>query len=208
MTATVFSVLRSGGDYMAEHVRRLRDQVAEYSPDLAFVCLTDMAVPGVETLQLSYGWPGWWSKMEMFRPDIEGDILYLDLDSSVVGDITAMASVERLTLMRDAYRPGGLQSSAMLVPKADRKAIWQSWTADPVYWMNRYRLGGDQAFLERFWLSRAERWQETLPGCLASYKAEICRGRSPDLAPDAVTLAATLKLVVFHGRPRPWTVGW
>nr|WP_145924153.1 hypothetical protein [Halomonas elongata] len=35
---------------------------------------------------LAHGWPGWWSKLELFRPH-GGDLLYLDLDTVVRGDL-------------------------------------------------------------------------------------------------------------------------
>lgn len=55
-----------------------------------FYCLTnDMnANFNSEKIKLKHNWPGWWSKIELFRPDLpEGRTLYIDLDSHVVGNL-------------------------------------------------------------------------------------------------------------------------
>ena len=187
-------VLRSGGDYRLEHVDRLRKQVERHLTSVEWLLLTDVGIGE----PLRHLWPGWWSKMEMFRPDIQGDLLFMDLDSAVVGDLSDMANVGRLTLMRDVYRPKGLQSSVMYLPEADRAAVWAKWIAAPAKWMRRFAKGGDQAFLETLWLWAADRWQDVLPGQVVSFKVDV-RDRGVPL--DA-------RFVAFHGRPRPWEAGW
>ena len=194
----VCCVLRSGGDFLPEHVDRLRAQVATHLPGARFCCLTDMPVAGQGVFRLAYKWPGWWSKMEVFRPDLSGDILMMDLDSSLVGDLSDMAGIGRLAIMRDVYRPAGLQSSVMFLPEAERAVVWDKWMRNPHRWMSRFKRGGDQAFLETLWLDRAARWQDVLPGQVVSYKADGCAEQLPHNA----------RFVAFHGRPRPWDVGW
>ena len=194
-------VLRSGGDFRPEHVARLRDQLAVHSPSAELVCLTDRPRDvwdlGIAALALAFGWPGWWSKMEIFANDIRGDLLFLDLDVTVVGDLSGIAAVPGPALMRDVYRPAGLQSAVMVLPEACRGAIWRDWYACPDRWMRRYASGGDQAFLEHHWLNTAARIQEAVPGQIVSYKADVVpAGRVPDGA----------RLVVHHGKPRPWAV--
>lgn len=185
----VWCVMRSGGDYGPEHVERLRGQVEAVGGTLH--CLSDM--DGT----LEYGWPGWWSKMEMFRPDIPGDLFFMDLDSSVVGDLSDMASIGRPAIMRDVYRPKGLQSSVMFLPEETRRTIWRQWIVCPVGQMRAHRKGGDQAFLETVDVDWTI-WQDELPGQVVSYKADVmARG-----------LSNRARLVVFHGKPRPWDVGW
>jgi len=195
----VICVLRSGGEYRPEHVIRLRDQVAVWL-DAPFACLSDLrfAASRVEVLPLRHGWPGWWAKMELFRPDIAGDLLYFDLDMSIVGDLTEMAQIGRLAIMRDVYRPTGLQSSVMYLPEAARAPVWDDWIRQPAGWMQRHRRIGDQGFLERHWLQSAARWQDALPGQVVSYKADVLGAGLPEAA----------RVVAFHGKPRPWDVGW
>ena len=115
-----------------------------------FYCLSDCRdVPGF--IELRYNWPGWWSKMEMFRPDIRGDFLYMDLDTILLGDITALFR-GRLTILQDFYRMKGLQSSLMFLPAMQRGKVWRKWMESPEVWMDKHRRGGDQTFLsDRDW---------------------------------------------------------
>lgn len=98
MRLTVACVLWMGTfedrHYSPAWVSRLRDQVAAALPlPHRFVCLSNVDVPGVETLPLVTGWPGWWAKVEVFNPALAlGDrVLYLDLDVFVTGDLTPIA---------------------------------------------------------------------------------------------------------------------
>ena len=165
------------------------------------MCLTDMSVPGVETAPLVHKWPGWWSKLEVFSPELTGDFVYMDLDTVVCGSLDDLAGVDKLAMLRDFYRDGkklkeGLQSSVMVLPEKDRGQIWAEFTSNPALAM-RFNPGGDQQFLERFWLTRAARLQDLLPEQFVSWKVTCSKGIVP---PEA-------RVVVFHGVPRPWSVG-
>ena len=83
---TIACVLRSGGDFDAEYVERLRDGVAaNLSLPHRFVCLSDIEVP-CERVALRHGWPGWWSKLELFE-QLKGRVLYFDLDTVIAGSL-------------------------------------------------------------------------------------------------------------------------
>lgn len=202
MTARVVIVLRQGPEYRAEHARWIARQLAA-RVDAPILCLSDVEIGGgVERVPLGSDWPGWWSKMEMFRPDIAGDILYVDIDTVVTGPLDGIADRGRTTILRDFYIGGGaLQSSVMYLTEADRRRVWAAWIREPAVWMKRCHGRGDQAMLE-FVLGDCDRWQDVAPGRLVSYKAHI---RTPGLAaPPPGT-----SLVVFHGDPRPWrTRSW
>jgi hypothetical protein len=204
----VMTVMRSGGEYKPEHVIRLRDQVMMHLPGADFWCLADCDVPGVQVVPMPNLWPGWWSKMNLFDPAIEGPILFMDLDTSIVGDMAAIAGVDRLAIMRDVYRPAGLQSSLMFLPEDSRRKVWECWIDRPTQWMGIYHRGGDQAFLERFWLERAARWQDILPGQVVSYKAHVRKAVRKDREFGDGNLPEGARVVCFHGKPRPWEIGW
>lgn len=204
----VFTVLRSGGEYKPEHVVRLQRQVKTQLAGADFWCLSDVEIPGVQTLPLKFEWPGWWAKMELMRPSIKGHMLYMDLDTSVVGDLSDIADLYRLTLMQDVYRPEGLQSSIMVLPEGLRHQVWHHWIDDPDKWMRMYAQGGDQAFLERFWIDRADRFQDALPGHVVSYKAHVRKAVRKDREFGNGTMPEGARVVCFHGKPRPWDVGW
>ena len=196
----ILTVLKSGGDYDVQHVEKLRDQCAKHAPDAEFICLTDLH-PDCKTIPLKYNWGGWWSKMELFRPDIKGDFLFMDLDTVVFDDITPLFT-GRLTILRDFYRKYGLQSSLMFLPESDRSRVWEDWITCPDDFMRVHRAGGDQTFLERHYMD-ALRWQTLMPGSVVSFKVHCMGGAIPE----------GVAVIIFHGKPRPWDIphrwaGW
>jgi alpha-N-acetylglucosamine transferase len=57
-----------------------------------FVCLSNMFSSRYDILPLENNWPGWWSKLELFKPGLFTDrVLYLDLDVLILKDLTSMA---------------------------------------------------------------------------------------------------------------------
>lgn len=192
-------VLKTGGEYEVKHAQALAFQLELFAPKHNVVVLSDVDVPGVTTIRLKHNWSGWWSKMELFRPDIKGDLLYFDLDTVIVGSLEDIVWTSRLTVCRDFYRngvrrPEGLQSCMMYLPEEEREEVWRQWDPSKI---QRYRkLGlGDQAFLENLWMDSADRWQDVVPGQVVSFKVDCNNRRAPDNA----------RVVCYHGRPRPWT---
>ena len=194
--ARILTVLRSGGEYTAEHVERLRAQCAEHAPGVEFCCLSDVPVPG--RIALGHDWPGWWSKIEAFR--ITGPVLYMDLDTTVRGDLTPLLEVVEssdFTVLRDFNFPAREVQSSIMGWSGDMGHLYETFRADPVRHMHRNASGrwwGDQGFIERHVAARGY-WQDRLPGTLVSFKKH-CQGGIP----------AGARVVVFHGKPRPWEV--
>lgn len=179
-------VLRSGGDFRPEHVQWLAAQV----PGL--VCLSDVDVPGVETIPLRTDWPKWWAKLEMFGPSLEGDVLMIDLDTVV---LKLPEIPQRTTVLRDFYQPELIGSGLMFVTAEDRSRVWEAFNQDPagiIASCQKWPRWGDQGFLMDH-LADAQRWQDVAK--VYSFKAH-CTGRVPI---DA-------EVVCFHGEPRPWEV--
>lgn len=199
MVRNVVCVLRSGGDFDAEDATRLVFDVGRHLPDAQVYCLSDL---GDFRTPLHFAWPGWWSKLEMFRPDIVdalGEFLFLDLDVIARGDLSDIFAVKGPAIMGDVYRKGGLQSAVMKIDPPTARRIWSAWSIDPLAQMRRFEKGGDQAFIESLGL-KWRIFQRELPGQVISYKAHIrdAGGRTP----------ADSRLVVFHGKPRPRELGW
>lgn len=200
--ATVVCVLRGGGEYKAEHVVALRQQVARWWPTdapLRFVALTDEVVEGVECRPLCCPLPalvnGWWAKMELFAPQHQdlGDLLYFDLDTMITGPLFGIASERELTLLEDFYSPQGVQSGMMLLPASVRPSMHDHWHRNAREIMRRFR--GDGELLDSFWRRRARRWQHGYP--VLSYKVHV-RQRPRQEVPNGTVV------VCFHGQPRPW----
>ena len=195
---TLLTVLRSGGDFTADHVHALRRGVARHWPKdrpLDFACLTDtrLGLYGVREIPMMARFPGWWSKCEMLRYDIPGTVLYLDLDCIILGDPSDLAAIDELAVLRDFYRPKGLQTALMVLPEVERRAAWDAFLKDPAGIMGRYR--SDQEWLETLWLDKAARVQDLVPGQVVGYKTAVREGGE---VPEGA------RVVMFHGRPRPW----
>jgi hypothetical protein len=191
----VLSVLRSGGEFCPAHVQALQSMCQQFLPVHNFFCLSDVEIPGTETLPLKYGWPGWWSKMELFR--LAPPILYFDLDTVLLGDcrpILAAVSGQPFVILRDVYRgrtdPGAMQSSLMYWEQP-MDFLYEQFSQSQAF-----LPGGDQIFLERVLRERrtpVAYWQD-LTGGIVSYKADR---RQSGAKPED-------RIVIFHGRPRPW----
>lgn len=192
-------VLRRSRDYDVDYVERLVSRLWSHTPGVGVFCVTDApSLPdGVERVPFEYDWPGWWSKLELFRPDIRGDFLYMDLDTVVTGDIAEFWTLDRSALLSDLYRPDLAQSGVMYLTEADRARVWGELSRQGVNaTIRRYR--GDGEFLHNT-MPRADRLQDVFPGRIVSYKgAKVASQGVPDGA----------SIVAFHGRPRPRDVDW
>lgn len=88
----ILCVLKTGGDYDLSYVLRLKEAVRQHIGNVAysFRCLSDDENVGhvCYRVPLKHYWPGWWSKVELFRDGIpKGPAIYFDLDTVIVGDL-------------------------------------------------------------------------------------------------------------------------
>lgn len=155
-----------------------------------FRCLSDDPGLGNERIALEHMWPGWWSKLELFRPGLwpAGELVVaLDLDTLVCGDLTVFEHYTgRFAMVDDFYRPRLAQSGVMLLRDVGSDT-WAKWMADPREHMAANRGDGE-------WLAKStthERIQRAFPGMVVSYKVHALEGPPPGA-----------RLVCGHGRPR------
>jgi hypothetical protein len=198
---TIVCVLRSGGDYTPDHVEALRAQVQRHlrTPH-AFLCLTDQAVD-CDRLQLLHSWPGWWSKIELFRPDLpQGIKVYMDLDTVVVRDFTDMARApHRFTMLHNMTRGPGWPGSGLMAWSDDLTLLYDMFRSAPDHFIatcNTSDCWGDQGFIYAHTPVRPQFWQDRWPERVVSYKKH-CRPRGGRVPPRA-------SIVCYHGQPRPW----
>lgn len=194
---TVACVLRSGGDYGPEYVERLAEGVQRFS-GWRFVALSDQELP-CETIPLEHDWPGWWSKIELFRPGLfPGPVLYFDLDTVITADLAPlMAEPHRFTMLADFFRPE-FPASGVMAWSGDWSRIYRAFAAAPAHHMARCRTRqcwGDGGFIAAQLGEQPDLWQSRVPGLIASRKVRATRGPNE-------------RVVCFHGRPRPAEVGW
>lgn len=202
---TLACVLRSGGHYTVTWVRKLARAVVAatmHAPHL--VCLTDQ--PGafgprdpVRAVPLLHDWPGWWAKLEVWRPGLfSGPVVYMDLDTLVLGAVDGLwAKAGPLAMLRDFYAPTRPASGVM---------TWHTDHDPPAYLYRQavqHGVGRPRARLDH-WVEAHLRapprpLQDLHPGVLVSLKAHARAGPPPGAA-----------VVCAHGTPglhQP-TAGW
>mgnify|MGYP001593512860 FL=1 len=194
---TVLSVCKSGGQYDAEWVRKLRDGVARnLSRPHRFVCMSDIEVP-CERIPLEHDWPGWWSKIEMFKPGVIADrTLYLDLDTVLTGTIDLSALNIDFAMLRNFWNPEMVGSGVMWFSGDNvPHKVYEKFVRQPKAYIahhERNRDGpfvGDQAFVSDC-LGEIEHINDYVPG-IYSFKMHCFRRLPKDAS-----------IVCFHGRPR------
>lgn len=194
MPATVLTVLRSGGEYLPEHVERLYRQCQDYD----FLCLSDVPLD-VPHCRMEHNWPTWFSKLEMFR--LHGPVLYTDLDTAVTGDLAPLLeAVEQhdfIALKNPLPTPSRF-GSGLMGWRGDMSNVYRRFLADPGYHAKRCvtpQVWGDQGFIAEDCPSPAF-WQDLFPGEILSWKVDCAQG-----------VPQQARVLYFHGTPRPWQVG-
>jgi hypothetical protein len=213
---SIVSVLRSGGDFGPEDVRRLAIGVKARHPETRFVCLTDQPRAAFDAglvddvIPLARRWPSWWSKMELFS--IEGPAVYLDLDTIVMGPIDSLLHWPRfnrcgLMMLRGFYL--GDYCSGVMAWGGSRRALFDEFSREAdeknafattgmaTIFRNRKRTyRGDQDWIKE----RVKELgvpvilaQDVMPG-IYSYKVDIQKANA---------MPSDARLVCFHGKPRP-----
>ena len=199
----IATVYKRGGDFTREWVQALKRQLnrrmgGTYRAALAdvepgtwtFRVISDDPGLGAECIPIEHHWPGWWSKMELFRPGLwpSGEVvLAVDLDTLVVGDLMRFGSYGGTFAMLDDFtRPRRAQSGVMLLRDLDGET-WKKWTWNPDQHISSHR--GDGEWLDAH--TTPDRIQSLYPGIVVSYKVHAREGPTPEAA-----------LVCGHGQPR------
>lgn len=212
---TIACILKTGGDFSAEHVYVLFKQVSDHlAIPFRFRCLTDDKRVLDTTLgdPLLHNFPGWWSKMELFS--IPGPLIYFDLDTVIIGDLDSLAEdvkdlkLSELMMLRRFRHPGW--ASGIMGWQGDWSWVLRRFITELsfghafVVTPKGFRLdnGGAQFIGDQNWIARALMpvWpivaaQDMIRG-IYSYRHHI-RSRKGGMPDDA-------RIICFHGHPRPW----
>ena len=195
-----------GDKYSDYYAQRLQREVRKYlTLEHRFICITDRNIKGVYCQRPVVDWPGWWGKIQLFKPGFCGDgiNLWLDLDVVITGNLDSMVLQYGDSHMACAANwaqsgHGGCQSSVML---------WKGGKGCQAEWIYRYFdpadahwppinqpgvLWGDQEHLTRLRDEGRISVTHFDPALVQSYKYH-CRDGLPD----------GTKIVVFHGDPKP-----
>jgi hypothetical protein len=191
-----------------------------------FICFTDDPTgfaPGIEARPiLDIGLPperwasGRWPKLTIFKPGILDDAelaIYCDLDIIIHAPLAPFVeragAIGGLHIIREWNMPifnfvpiwlrrdRGGQSSFIAWRPSEQKQIFENFVADPE---TAYRVdGNDQKYITR--LARSPRYWPH--GWCASFRRSCLWSRPFNLLFE-VRRPRNAKIVVFHGKPRPW----
>lgn len=185
-----------------EYVANLRRQVREHLtvPHRFYVITDDVASNYPQMMTKPATFRGWWEKLRIFKPCMfrEGRVLFLDLDTILVGNIDHLAEYQGpMAMPADFWNPAGLGPAVMLFDPQWAAFIYQEWAAAG-FPMDDPR--GDQAWIEgrrggdmRHQVDIA---QDLWPGQFLSYKTSCTVG-----------IPEGCRVVCFHGKPRPHEAG-
>ncbi len=202
--------------YGPHHVQWLQAQfAAQVKTPHRFVCLTDMEIPGVETLPLQDNLPGWWSKLEIFRDFTKA--AYVDLDTVILGDVSEiLCNGHKFTMAGHMTKRFGINSSVMSWD-GDYRFIYDDFMANKDETMGRYVIRshwGDQDFirdtLTAHKLTPIAKFQHTTPEFILSYKHDVLNRGLPLQrfgSRKRVRLRGNWwlepRIICFHGSPKP-----
>lgn len=201
-------VLKSGGAYDEEDVFQLKMGIDANYRGARFACLSDIDLD-CERIALTENLPGWWSKLEMYKPREWGEgierIVYFDLDTIIKGPIeffNELLSEDRLYALEDWYHPDKTANSSIVSFRPGQcDHIWEKFSEDPrKYIQIGQRSGmwnwGDQGFLTHHFESNIYLLQPRFPDRIVSYKT------------STKAMREKASVVCFHGNPRPRQRGW
>jgi hypothetical protein len=217
--------MKWGTRYGPDYVNRLyRAVLRNITGPLRFVCFTDdgsQLAQGIEVqplprinLPASYQWTPW-RKLSCWQyplADLEGDVLFLDIDLVVAGsldDLFAFAPGEYCVIENWTQKGQGIgNTSAYRFPAGKYQGIFEIFDANPMQVLKEHRI--EQQYIskyipnQRFWPSE---W------CV-SFKHDLVPNfpnnwfREPALTEEA-------RIVAFTGRPDPdeaqagtWKAPW
>lgn len=181
----------------------------------------DRSVPPHMIKHILTEWPGiagpkksWWYKMQMFNPEhYSGNLLYLDLDTVVVRDLSWISNLDTryfwaIRDFRYLQNPHhvGFNSSVMWWNVSHFSWIWEQFSKSDIKQLTKTNPG-DQDYItkvidinqRRFFEDRmfeSFRWQ-----CLdGGYNFQRRQHKSPG---SGVKIASDTSVVIFHGLPKP-----
>lgn len=206
---TIALVLRSGGDtYNARYVNALAENIRNnISFKVKVAVLTDIP-KGIdmnivdEIIPLKHKYKGWWSKIELFRPDIfDCDrVVYMDLDTVVVGNIDEIVKYNTVFAgIRDLYHMTMLQTGILVWNPQFNHHIYHEFAKNPVKAIEDHSEGDAK------WIRQTaynyDFLQDEFPHKIVSFKAH-CLNKTT----GKIRIPPHASIVCFHGRPRPHTI--
>lgn len=199
----IVCVLKSGGDFTIDYVKRLRNMIERNTTlPYEFICLSDLDIDPTICksikLILDHNHNGWWSKIELFRPNLINTkrIMYFDLDNVILSNIDDILAYQydfiALKPWNKQNRNAGMGCSSIMGWKNDSSYsfIYDQFELENI---GEYPKG-DQQYISKMLISHNKPFvfYQDITNGIYSYKKN-CRNGLPKNA----------RIVGFHGRPRP-----
>jgi len=199
-------VLRTGGDFKFSDVSLIITHLKnKWKGKVIFnaICLNDKFKEETSLMGVTMKpfpnkeWKGWWSKMNLFSPELEDlrPFLYMDLDTAIIGDVSQLIpNTETLQnafiTLEDFYRPRHIASGVMWIPNGRKtNLIWEKWNLK-----KKKRFRGDQDFIES--VTSADTFWQRLTNTIVSFKPLPRPIQWRSNKPEESILCC------FHGNPR------
>jgi hypothetical protein len=205
--------------FTAEHVNTMRRMVARHYPDPhRFICITDDPAgidPEVETVDLwsEHGdlenptWPklgpSCYRRLRAFAPEFEEiagrKFVCIDLDCVITGDLRPLWNrPEDFVIYGPAVAHFRYNGSMWMMTAGSRRQVWDTFDPEVSPRMSHRAgiQGSDQAWIQYVLGPREARW--TLNDGVLAYRRDCLRGTRG-------LLPKTARVVVFHGKPDPWS---
>lgn len=196
-------VLRTGGGvYDYNYVNALSNAVSRnVTVPYKFVCLTDDSTgfnSNVHaTINLKHDFKKWWSKIELFRPDIftGKQVFFLDLDTVIINNIDDIVSKPfDFCGLRDFYKITTLGSGLMSWRHDKYHYVYERFLRNSTYIMNN-TPEGDQRWINEN-VKSMKYFQDVFGNNVVSYKKDCIRNKM-------FRIPKNTKIVCFHGIPKP-----
>ena len=141
--------------YSHDYVLKLKNMIARnYKKPHQFHCLSNVKLP-IATIPLKHNWIGWWSKVELFRPNLfNGPVFYLDLDIIICNNfeyILDKLDYKNFYMIKSVKPTSGNANSSIMSWQGDYSAIYENFQRNTQAIMSKYHKGnliGDQAYTQ------------------------------------------------------------
>jgi hypothetical protein len=200
---TIVLVLKSGGDFEFRDVELIARHINEKWRDSLkprIICLWDKAscsynLGNIEIVPLTNNYPGTWSRMQLYSPEMEiyRPFLYVDLDTAIINSLENIFDLikdpTQLIVLEDFWQKNQIATGLVWFPSSSYKIkeVWDAWQESSKAF--GFRM---DTFL-RTRLGKTIFWQQ-LTNTIHDFKPRPSRFLTQ--LPDEVDL------VCFHGKPR------
>ncbi|MGB5093443.1 MAG: hypothetical protein WBN97_09065 [Parvibaculum sp.] len=207
--------VKYGSAYSADYVNRMFSMLRRHlDEDFVAWCITENPKGlgrSIKTIKPLFNVPGWWNKLFLFSPAMpKGEILYLDLDQIITGNITPLLvacrqSEAKLVTYRDPLKWMGseINSSWLYYRHPELAFIYDAFRKDLPQVLKLE--GGDQLYIWQH-LKDVDFIDDAMPKGVQSFKFQLCAtiggGYSIPMRIDPA-----VRVINFDGHPKPHELG-